>query len=196
MDIIFDLGNVILDWNTESILDSLDIDDQERSLLKKELFGHQDWLGLDCGRYSEADFIHMVTKRSDLDIGVIKNALRAAKESLTPIPESVRALREFNTAGMDIYCLSNMSLETYDFVKDLELFKFFKGVVISGQEKCMKPHIDIFNIIISRYELNPLSTLFIDDCLPNIQTAIGLGMKGLHFKRSKQCYSKLKDFIN
>jgi len=196
LDVIFDLGNVILDWNTEGILDSLCIDNNERYLLRDELFAHQDWLDMDCGLRSEACVVNRVIERSGLGIDIIDKALQAAKESLVPIPESVQLLREAHTAGMSVYCLSNMSVETYQHVKEKDFFSLFKGTVISGKEKCMKPDNQIFELIIKRYELNPASTLFIDDSLPNVQAANDLGMVGYHFMRSKECYSQIRMLLN
>jgi len=48
--VIFDLGNVLLNWNTEQVLAGLKLPNTERNLLRKELFEHQDWLDMDHGK--------------------------------------------------------------------------------------------------------------------------------------------------
>ncbi|WP_299413637.1 HAD family phosphatase [Acaryochloris sp. IP29b_bin.148] len=195
MEIIFDLGNVVLDWNIDKILMSLDISQEERDLLHTELFKHQDWLDMDQGIQSEQLVASRVVARSNLKRDVIEQALLAAKTSLTPIPQSIQLMQDLYNAGIKMYCLSNMSSETYEYIKTQKFFDLFDGIVISGKEKCMKPDAKIFNLTIERYDLSPSETLFIDDSLPNISTACDLGILGFHFKRRNACYSKIRGLL-
>ena len=62
--VILDLGNVVLEWNVEGILGSLDLGSDLTDILRKELFAHQDWLDLDHGKTSEAEVVRGICKRS------------------------------------------------------------------------------------------------------------------------------------
>lgn len=190
--VILDLGNVVLDWNVDRILDSLNLEAEESRLLRTELFSHQDWLDMDHGKESESTIVSKVCDRSDLSSAVVEGALLAAKNSLAPIEESIALMQEISDKGIKMHCLSNMSRETYSHIKDHDLFDMFLGIVISGIEGCMKPNDDIFHLTLERFELDPSETLFIDDSLPNIETAKRLGMHGFHFKRSQGCYRELR----
>jgi putative hydrolase of the HAD superfamily len=190
--VIFDLGNVVLNWDVDGILDSLDLATEERSLLRQELFAHQHWLDLDHGKESEASVIAKICNRSPLTHESVEAALLAAKNSLVPIAETVSLMQEISESQIQMYCLSNMSREMYSHISSLEFFDLFSGIVISGIEGCMKPGEEIFNLIINRFELNPADTLFIDDSLPNVLTAQRLGVNALHFKRSQNCYTKIR----
>ena len=53
MDVVFDLGNVVLNWNVDEILESLDNDAGEKSQLRLHLFEHPDWLDMDRGLLAE-----------------------------------------------------------------------------------------------------------------------------------------------
>jgi len=195
MKVIFDLGNVVLDWNIDKILKSLDLSQKERNLLNIGLFKHQDWLDMDQGVKTERLVVSRVVSRSSLRKNVVEQALLAAKTSLTSIPQSIQLMQDLYDAGIKMYCLSNMSSETYEHIKTQEFFNLFDGIVISGHEKCMKPDAKIFDLTIQRYGLSPSETLFIDDSLPNISTACDLGILGFHFKRSNACYSKIRDLL-
>lgn len=195
MKAIFDLGNVVLDWNTDKILKSLDLSQEERDLLHIELFKHQDWLDMDQGIQSEPLVVSRVVDRSSLKRNVVEQALLAAKKSLTPIAQSIQLMQDLYDAGIKMYCLSNMSSETYEHIKTQKFFSLFDGIVISGNEKCMKPDAKIFDLTIKRYGLSPSETLFIDDSLPNISTARDLGILSFHFKRSNACYSKIRELL-
>ncbi len=194
--LIFDLGNVVLDWDVERILDSLALEPETRELLHSELFAHQDWLDMDHGKTSEESVMANVCERSELDRGAVEAALLAAKRSLLPITETLSLMQEFSKRGIKMFCLSNMSRETYAHISSHDLFEMFSGIVISGIEGCMKPQQDIFHLTIDRFRLQPARTLFIDDSLANIRTARSLGIEGFHFKRSRNCYAGIRSLMN
>ena len=165
------------------------------NLLRRELFYHQDWLDMDHGKASEALVLSNVCERSSLSRNTVERALLAAKKSLSPISETLLLMREFTSSGTKMYYLSNMSRETYDHIKNLELFNMFSGIVISGIEGCMKPNEDIFHLTLNRFGLEATDTLFVDDSLENIETAQRLGIPAFHFKRSKDCYSEIRSLL-
>ncbi len=193
--VIFDLGNVILNWDINLILDSLGQPDSIRTLIQKELFMHTDWLEMDHGKKSEAIVISDICRRSSLTQGLIEQALLAAKKSLLQISETVQLMHEIKRSGINMYCLSNMSVETYGYIKNQDFFNLFNGIVISGIEACMKPDQKIYRLILDRYRLEGRNTIFIDDSLPNIEAANNLGIRGFHFKRNPSCYSKIRKML-
>ncbi len=193
--VIFDLGNVLLNWNTEQVLAGLTLPNTERNLLRKELFEHQDWLDMDHGKVAETTVTHRVEARTGLKPSTIDAALLAAKNSLLPIPATVELLAEIRNHGLDLYCLSNMSVETYAHIQHFDFFELFAGIVISGHEGCMKPDEEIFYRTLHRYALSSAATLFIDDSLANIKTAQRLGISAIHFKRTDNCYASIRGAI-
>ena len=52
-NIIFDFGNVLIDYNPNKILDRYDINDKECAILKKNIFGSKEWLQVDAGNINE-----------------------------------------------------------------------------------------------------------------------------------------------
>lgn len=193
--VILDLGNVVLEWNIDRILESLSLGIDELNLLRTELFSHQDWLDMDHGKTSETAVISKICERSPLTSDAVEMALLAAKNSLLPITESILLMQEIMDNGIEMFCLSNMSRETYNHIKDKEFFRMFSGIVISGIEGCMKPDEDIFHLTVNRFGLKSTDMLFIDDSLPNIETAQRLGINGFHFKRSQNCYPEIRKLL-
>jgi 2-haloacid dehalogenase len=91
-----------------------------------------------------------------------------------------------------MYALTNWSAET--FPRALELFDFlhwFDGRVVSGEEKTRKPFKEIYDIILSRFNLIPQETLFIDDNLRNIKAAESCGITSIHFQSPEQLRNEL-----
>lgn len=193
--VILDLGNVVLEWNVEGILGSLDLGSDLTDILRKELFAHQDWLDLDHGKTSEAEVVRGICKRSALEAEVVESALVATKHSLKPFAESIRLMQEIADREIAMFCLSNMSCESWNHIRSMQLFEMFDGIVISGIEECMKPDEEIFHRTLDRYELEPSTTLFVDDSLPNIVTSRRLGINGFHFQGSEDCYAGVRNQV-
>ena len=98
------------------------------------------------------------------------------------IPENVALLQELKQkCKYKLYGLTNWSAETFPIALErFSFFKLFDGIVVSGEEKLVKPDEKIFRVILERYHLDPKSTLFIDDNQRNIDTAKGMGFSTIH----------------
>ena len=96
------------------------------------------------------------------------------------IPENVALLPELKQK-YKLYGLTNWSAEIFPMArKKFSFFKLFDGIVVSGEERLVKPDEKIFRVILERYHLDPKSTLFIDDNRNNIDTAKGMGFSTIH----------------
>lgn len=113
-----------------------------------------------------------------------------------PIEENVEIFKALKNSGKyKIYALTNWSAEKWDLA--LELFPFFKDfddVVVSGQEKCRKPHPEIYMLLLNKFKINPESSIFIDDNFDNVQCAKSLGIRGIHYTPSTDLKKKLSKF--
>ena len=193
--VIFDLGNVVLDWNVDKILASLGLAPADRMRLERALFTHGDWLALDRGSKTEAEVIAETCARASLERELIERALAAARHSLTPLDDSVALLHELATAGHRLYCLSNMSHEAWAHVREHEFFALFDGIVISAQEGYLKPEPEIFDCLLRRYAIAPADAFFIDDLQANVDAARRLGIDGHRFLRTPQCYAEIRKAV-
>ena len=79
--------------------------------------------------------------------------------------------------------------EQYPFLKD------FDDKIISGREFLIKPDAKIYELAVSRFNLIPEETLFIDDRADNIDTAIQLGFQTIHLTDPHSIKSEIKKFI-
>ena len=58
---------------------------------------------------------------------------------------------------------------------------WFETIVISGDVKARKPHPAIFEHVIEQFDVQPSSTVFIDDTDANVEAARTLGFLALRF---------------
>ena len=91
-----------------------------------------------------------------------------------------------------LYFLSNMPLPyARTLEKNNAFLKWFDGGMFSSDVKLIKPEPAIYQLLQTRYQLEPAQTVFIDDLLGNVQAARELGWHGIHFESAQQLQSEL-----
>ncbi|MBR6810081.1 MAG: HAD-IA family hydrolase, partial [Clostridia bacterium] len=111
----------------------------------------------------------------------ILQLLETFPQTMSPLPLS-HLIAELKAMGKRVFALTNYPEPSL--TRTVERFAFFRhmdGMVVSSREKVMKPDERIYRILLDRYQLNALDTLFIDDRLENIQAAEKLGIQGWHY---------------
>ena len=108
------------------------------------------------------------------------------------IEGSVEVLREVRDGPHRLYGLTNWSAETFPVALDrFDFLEWFEGIVVSGEIGLIKPDAEIFHHLIEEFDLEPSTTVFIDDSAPNVSTARELGFRVVHFERPEQLRSEL-----
>lgn len=194
-NVIFDIGNVLLNYNPEEYLKTK-IKAADKVLeIHKQVFQSEEWAMLDRGTLTEKEAIDIIANRNKKNDSFIKLAFENWYELLTPIEASVEILKELKNAKYKVYFLSNFHLLAFKEVKrKFEFFKLFDGGVVSYEEKLIKPEEDIYKRIIEKYELKPEESIFIDDVQANIEEAKKLNFNTILLKNPKDLREKLKAF--
>ncbi|MFX0177347.1 MAG: HAD family hydrolase [Candidatus Hodarchaeota archaeon] len=176
-NIIFDLGNVLFNWDPENFLLRFTNKKQKVKWFLDNIIHSREWLGLDKGllnlKEAESKFLFSYPKEKALISSFFKHWM----EILTPISKNVLISKDLKENGYKIYILSNFIKEAFDFINFRnEFLSLFDGKIISGFEKVAKPDIEIYNLLINRYSLMPEECVFIDDVKPFLRPAKKLGM--------------------
>jgi putative hydrolase of the HAD superfamily len=196
-NVIFDFGGVLVEWRPQQIIELFYADEALRALAQTEIFQHPDWLELDLGTLEEAAAVQRFSERTGRPLAEMTALFEHVRQSLRPIPHSVEVLRELSRAAIPLYGLSNMPAATFEFLRARdEHWSVFRGIVISGAVKMMKPDARIFEHIAQLHGLTPAETLFIDDSPPNIETARRLGFHTLLFRDPIQSGAEIKRLLN
>jgi HAD superfamily hydrolase (TIGR01509 family) len=195
-NIIFDLGGVILEWNPDAILESYYADPDARAAMKRALFQHPDWLQMDRGMLTESDMLVRLEKRTGRPVSELVGLFEAIRISLKPKADTVALVENLAQRHIPLYCLSNMPATTFAYLRPKHSFwTVFRGIVISGEIKMMKPEPEIFEYLLRRHELSPADTVFVDDHRPNIQAAEALGLHTVWFRDARQCEVELEHLL-
>lgn len=194
-NIVFDLGNVLLNFKPVVYLHTKISDKIKVQEVYEEIFTSKEWLMLDRGIITEEEAVNEICNRSTENSELIKLVMHNWYQLLTPIEDTVEILKELKHKGYRLYFLSNFHLLAYeDVTKRYEFFKLFDGGILSYKEKLIKPGNDIYNRLTKEYKINPQESIFIDDTLENIESAIKLRFKAILFINSNDLREKLKEY--
>ena len=192
-NIIFDMGNVLLEYNPNISLDYYCENEKDKQIIYQELFKGPEWIMGDEGKITNGQRYESVKKRVPERLHkTLKLIVENWDMCMKKVPGAAEFLKLVQEKGYHTYILSNACNRFYHyFPKQFDL-KTFDGVVVSSDVKMIKPYPEIYEYILKTYELNPAQTLFIDDMEANVEAARGAGMKGFVFKDN---YEELKEYL-
>ena len=191
-NVIFDLGGVVFDWNPDHIVSRVQPVAELQAALKEALFGHADWRMFDRGTLSESELMDRLQLRLGATRREVDTILDAVRNSLVEKPETINLLRALQAQGTPLYCLSNMPASIYAHLRQRHSFwDAFSGIVISGEVQLMKPEPEVFMHLLDAFNLRAEESVFIDDLLPNIESAKQVGLHAIWFKDAAQCRREL-----
>ena len=194
--VIFDFGGVLIRWQPQEIIDDFYDDEDLRSRLRDEVFRHPDWIEMDRGTLEDAEAVELFAKRMHRPAAEMRDLMERVKDSLVPMQPSLDIVNGLAKRGIPVYGLSNMSSSTFAHLEDRHsIWDVFRGIVISGRIKLVKPDPRIFEHISSTYGLVPRETAFIDDHKPNVEAAARHGFKGIQFENAEQCRGELAAWL-
>ena len=181
-NIVFDIGNVILNFNYKEVLNKYTSDEEQQKFIENNIINSPEWLGyalIDTGYITKEEAISIVQDRTnhtnDLLIEDFWNTYNNYGYVDNRVLDLIKKLKE---QKYNVYLLSNINAHTVDAIKSSGIFDIVDGYVLSYIEHQVKPYVSIYKTLINRYDLNEKECLFIDDNVNNVRTANELGMIG------------------
>lgn len=183
-NIVFDMGQVLIRWRPEEMLERFDLSQEEKTMLLQELFWSPEWIAQDRGIITEADMIARVSARLPETLhGTVEEVIKAWYVwHLTPMPGMAELVRKLKEKGYGIYLLSNASTALRGYFPRIPGSEYFDGLMVSAEEKLLKPQHEIYERLYERFGLVPEQCVFIDDSPANIEGAMLTGMQGIVFR--------------
>lgn len=170
---IFDLGGVVLGRDFKRLGEVLG---NTFAFISADEAFPEYWSEFDRGTYTREEVTKMLAEDYNLTYEDADDQVQKLLELLQPIPETEALIRELKEKGIKCYILSNMSKEFYAEISKFPVFDLFDGAVVSYRERVNKPSKEIYEIILSRYGLEPSETVFADDKVANTDAASEFGI--------------------
>jgi 2-haloacid dehalogenase len=181
--VVFDLGGVLIDWNPRHLYRKIfvseeEVDDFLSTVATPEWHSEQD-----RGRSLEEATALLISQHPEFGPEIEAYYGRWDEMFGGPIEDSVCVLQDLREQGYPLYALTNWPAEIFPRArKRWDFLGWFDGIVVSGEERAIKPDRAIYDVLVERTGLDPTTTVFIDDREPNIRAAEDLGFIAVKFE--------------
>lgn len=192
-NIVLDMGNVLLNFDPEAVLNKFCSSDDEKKVIRKELFNGPEWLMGDRGDIKDSDRFDFVKVRvPEKYHEALKNCAFKWDFCMDPLPGAREFCETVKVQGYGIYVLSNASDLFYKYFPNLLPLDFFDGIFVSSDYKMLKPDEVIYRTFLEKFGLKADECLFIDDREENVEGAKAVGFNGFVFSGD---YGKIMELL-
>ena len=182
-NIIFDMGNVLIDFSPMQYVGKLNLKDRaEEEKIFKAAYLNFKSIYMDYGRITEDEFVdHVVKGIGEEYRDKVRELIVNWHQYLTPIKGMEELVKELKEKGYKIYLLSNAGFNQHDYWEKIPASKYFDGKVVSCDVGEVKPFKEIYEALYKKFNIKPEESFFIDDLIINIFGANRTGMDGYVF---------------
>lgn len=196
--VIFDMGNVLIDWDPEKVYRRHIADDKERAMFFVGTFRRMHYAAHD----SDLSFTEALgpLKKAEPEVAHLIEVFehRWYEFLQGPLPGTVKVLEDLVAGGVPVYGLTNWPQQTWpprppeDAPEAYDFLKHFLDIVVSGRVRMHKPNDDIYDHALKQFGLLPEQAVFVDDLSENVETADRLGLHGIQFTDAKALREELE----
>lgn len=190
---LFDFGNVLVRWDMHNIFDAHFPSPAAVDAFLKEIRFFE-WNALMDGGLPFSEGVARASAQYPQYAHLFRlwdeRWLETVRE---PIEGSVAIVRRLKRAGHPLYILSNVSHEKFPQAQQAHSFlALFDEIFMSSRLGVNKPAPQAYRLALQRMKRPADEVVFIDDALPNVEAARGLGIASVHFQSPRQLEGELK----
>lgn len=181
--VIFDVGKVLYDWNPRFLYRRLIPDDAALDSFLRDVVT-VDWhFQHDAGRpfaETSAELSAQFPQHAEL---IAQWGPRFGETIPGPISGMPQLVADLDAAQVPLFAITNFSGEFWKPFRAREsaLFDRFRDIIVSGDERLIKPDPAIYRLALTRFGLAAPETVFVDDVAANVQAAADLGIHAVLF---------------
>jgi 2-haloacid dehalogenase len=186
--VVFDIGNVLIEWQPERWYDA-----KIGEARRREMFAAVDLHGVN-DRIDRGEEFRTVIYEAAETYPAFADEIRMWHDNwielASPvIPQSVRLMEALQRRGVPVFALTNFGIGTYEVATPVYPFLGrFDRAFISGHLGVTKPDAEIYRIVEHESGLAPGALLFTDDRPENIEAAAKRGW-GTHLFDGPQAWA-------
>ena len=197
-NIIFDIGQVLVDFRWRGYMLDLGIPEETADLLGEKTINSPIWGELDLGVRPEedviADMIRIVPDHEEEFRRFMDNPVDVVR----PFPKTRERMLKLKEAGYNIYLLSNYPKSMFELhaERSFNFMDIIDGKIVSSFERLVKPQPEIYELLLSRYNLKREECIFLDDRMINVEAARALGISAIHVKTQDAAMEELGELLH
>ena len=198
-NVIFDLGNVLIDFKPIKYIKSLGYDDEKALEIFNKTIKDSIWADMDRGIYRDKESYVKAfkTKYPEIQDDIDKFLGGPWIENVIfPLKDNLKMIDLVKEKGLKYYILSNYPKDAFEYTYDMCPFiQNAYGMVISYDVLTIKPDKNIYLKLLDKYGLKANECLFIDDLDINVEGAKSVGINAFVFKDLEDGYKKLEEYL-
>lgn len=195
-NIIFDVGNVLLGFDPERYLEQRGYTENEKQILRKNMFGHPLWLDADRGVIEGDELREGFALNDPEHRELILDAYDNVEQTIWEFDYTEQWTRSLKERGYHLYILSNYGKDLHERTKHMMSFlPYMDGVVFSYECHLLKPEREMYEFICNKYSLDPSECVFMDDRKENIDAAGAFGIYGICFRNYDDVCTELEELL-
>ncbi|RZM02488.1 MAG: HAD family hydrolase, partial [Sphingomonas sp.] len=181
--VIFDIGRVLYDWDPRFLYERLIPEGEALDAFLRDVVTHDWHFQHDAGRDfadTSAELIALHPHHADL---IAAWGPRFAESIPGPIAGMHALVERLDAGGVPLFAITNFSHEFFPpfRAREAALFDRFRDIVVSGEEKLVKPDAAIYARALRRFGVAAEDAVFIDDNAANVAGAAAMGMTAILF---------------
>lgn len=181
--VIFDVGAVLFQWSPRFLYERLIEDDRALDAFLDTVITHDWHMQHDAGRPFAETSAELIAKFPQHEALIAAWGPRFNETIPAAIPGMIALVEELDAAGVPLFAITNFSGEFWKpfRAREAALFDRFRDIVVSGDERLMKPDPAIYALALKRFGLAAGEALFVDDNVANVAAARNAGIDAVLF---------------
>ena len=177
--VVFDVGNVLVDWNVRAFYAPLIPDPARLDWFLAEVVTPAWHFKHDAGRAFAETSAELIARYPDEAELIRQYGPRFNETIVGAIPGMIELVEQLAAARVPLFAITNFSHEFWPpFRAEWPVFDHFTDIVVSGEERLTKPDAAIYQLALRRFGLGPGQAVFIDDRADNVEAAVANGFAG------------------
>ncbi len=191
-NIIFDFGNVLVQWHPEQIYTEYFGDEAKAWWFLRHVVDNE-WRGrIDAGESTAELTAELVGRFPEYKEAIELFDQRYFDMLTGEVPGMREVIEELRVKNYEIYGLTNWSMETFPTARErFGILQMIDRYVVSAAERLIKPDPRLFKVLLDRYGLKAGECTFVDDNPDNVAAARKLGMQGIVFTNADDLRKQL-----
>ena len=196
-NIVLDFGGVLVDWNPHYLYDDVFGSKRKADWFLDNICTSEWNAKMDAGASFRREVVLLQRKYPQWAAEIELYDTGWWRMMRDAVPGMYALVSELKETGHAVYGLSNWNdkkFRTY-VQSSYPVFNLLDGMVISGEEKVVKPDERIYHILLDRYGLKAEDSLFVDDNPDNIAAAGKIGFRTILFESADALRHELASYL-